>query len=114
MAKRVKKKKKAKKKVDWSKIFTTIIALGFGAYGIWCGIEYYELCNIAILNDGSMPDSTLAVTCVTVVIGSLVSYLLYNGFLKNSRNKYGVDSEGVPYDMISEEEVNDFKNDFDH
>lgn len=94
-------KKKVRKKIDWSKIFCTGIALGFGIYGVWCGIRYYELCELAISNNMMMPDATLAVTNITVVISSLVSYLLYNGVLKNSRNKYKVDPDGVPYETIA-------------
>ncbi len=86
-----------KKKIEWSKIFCASIAFCFGLYGIWCGIEYYRLSKIAIEASSSMPDATLAVTCVTTVIASLVSYLLYQGGLKNSRNKYGIDSEGQPF-----------------
>lgn len=85
------------KRVEWSKFFSTIIALSFGIYGIWCGTQYYKLCEIAIATESSMPDPALAVTCITVVIGSLISYLLYQAGLKTSRNKYGVDCDGQPY-----------------
>lgn len=87
-----------KKKVEWSKVFTFIIALLFAVYGIFCGVQYYNLCEQAIENQSmSYPDATLAVTCVTTVLGSLLSYLLYNGAMKNSRNKYGLDSDGQPF-----------------
>ena len=52
-----------------------------------------------------MPDATIAVTCITVVIGSLLSYFLYQFGLKNSRNKYGVDAEGNPYKQKIEYEA---------
>lgn len=92
-----------KKKIEWSKFFCAAIALCFGLYGVWCGIEYYRLSKIAIETASTMPDATLAVTCVTTVIASLVSYLLYQGSLKNSRNKYGIDSNGQPFDSRIEE-----------
>ena len=98
------------KKVEWSKKFSALIALGFGAYGIWCGIKYYELCRAAIDNFSILPDPTLAVACVTTVIASLVSYLLYQAGLKNSRNKYGIDEDGQPFklkELDIEEEVDD-------
>lgn len=101
------KKPKKKKKREWSKIFCTVVAMIFGFYGMWCGFEYYRLCKIAIEADSIMPDVTLAVTCVSTVIASLISYLLYQAGLKNSRNKYGVDSEGQPYKI--EEECNEYK-----
>ena len=85
------------KKLEWSKLFSSIIAFSFGIYGIWCGIKYYQLCELAILNGAALPESSLAVTCVTTVIAALVSYLLYQGGLKNSRNKYGIDENGQPY-----------------
>ena len=87
------------KKVEWSKKFCAFIALGFGIYGIWCGFQYYRLCNLAIENFSVMPDPTLAVACVTTVIAALVSYLLYQAGLKNSRNKYGIDADGQPFKL---------------
>lgn len=87
------------KKVEWSKKFCALIALGFGIYGIWCGVQYYCLCKLAIENFSTMPDATLAVTCVGTVIASLVSYLLYQAGLKNSRNKYGIDADGQPFKL---------------
>ena len=44
-----------------------------------------------------MPDATLAVTAMSVVVGALLSYLLYQMGLKNSRNKYGIDEDGQPF-----------------
>lgn len=95
-------------KIEWSKKFCAIIALGFGVYGIWCGIKYYQLCQIAIETGTILPDATLPVTCVTTVIASLVSYLLYQAGLKNSRNKYGIDADGQPFKLkeIDYQEVN--------
>ena len=90
--------------MEWSKKFAGIIALGLGVYGIWCGIKYYELCELAIEYNTIMPEATLAVTSVTTVIASLMSYLLYQMGLKNSRNKYGVDSEGQPFKRIPSQE----------
>ena len=98
-----------KKKIEWSKIFSAIIAFSFGVYGIWCGIEYYKLCKIAIETFSTMPDATLAVVNVSTVIASLVSYLLYQAGLKNSRNKYGIDSDGQPFKL--REEDNNKEND---
>lgn len=95
-----------KKKFEWSKFFCTAVAAFFGLYGIWCGIEYYRLCKLAIETFSTMPDSTLAVTSLTTVIASLLSYLLYQMGLKNSRNKYGIDSDGVPFSVKNDTENN--------
>ena len=86
-----------KKKVEWSKAITGLVILFFAGYGIWSGIRYYQLCLIAIEKDSMMPDATLAVTCVTTILAALMSYCLYQWGLKNSRNKYGIDSEGEPF-----------------
>ena len=95
---------KAIGRIEWSKGFCTIIALALGAYGIWCGFKYYELCALAIQFNSIMPDATLAVTSVTTVLGALMSYLLYQAGLKNSRNKYGIDSSGQPFKSLPSEE----------
>lgn len=95
---------KNKKKIEWSKIFSATIALVLGVYGIWCGFEYYRLTKYAIEVGGAAPDSTLAVVCVSTVLASLLSYLLYQLGLKSSRNKYGIDSDGEPFKLKKEDE----------
>ena len=77
-----------KKKFEWSKVICGVLV----TYGIANGILY----NIAVFMD-KCPDSALAVQSVTTIIGGYMSYLLYQFGLKNSRNRYGVDEEGVPY-----------------
>lgn len=89
--------KKKKKKVEWSKLITGSVIVSFGLYGVWCGIEYYRLSKLAIENNATPPDAILAVTCVTTVLASLLSYCLYQWGLKNSRNKYGINENGEPY-----------------
>lgn len=107
----IKKIRNISKKAEWSKKFCAFVALGFGIYGIWCGIKYYELCEKALEISGVMPESTLAVTCVGTVIASLVSYLLYQAGLKNSRNKYGIDADGQPFKLKDSNFVNNFDDD---
>ena len=98
------------KKVEWSKKFCAAIALSFGIYGIWCGVEYYKLCKIAIELSSTMPDVTLAVVSVSTVIASLISYLLYQAGLKNSRNKYGIDADGQPFKTKIEDSTDNYEN----
>lgn len=87
-----------KKKIEWSKLFSAVIAFAFGGFGIWATVRYYALAELAITTQSvGMPDATIATTCIQVVIGALLSYLLYQAGLKNSRNKYGIDPEGQPY-----------------
>ena len=88
---------KKNKKTEWSKVITSVVIIGIGMYGIWCGIEYYTLAKLAIKYNTAMPDVALAVTCVTTVLAALLSYCLYNGILKNSLNKNGltIDEDGI-------------------
>lgn len=94
---------KKKKKVEWSKVLCTIVALFFSVFALWCDFEYYQLAYEAIQLNSVMPDATLAVTAMSAVIGAILSYLLYQMGLKNSRNKYGVDEEGNPYRVRMED-----------
>jgi hypothetical protein len=77
-----------KKKFEWSKFVCALIVM----YGIANGVVY----NIAVFMD-KMPDSALAVQSIITIVGGYMSYLLYQFGLKNSRNKFGIDSEGNPY-----------------
>ena len=78
-------------KTEFSKLFCVLVALAIGAYGVWTGIRYYQLTEMAIQLSGGaytvMPPTDLAVVCVSGILVSLLSYLAYNGFLKNSLNK---------------------------
>lgn len=82
------KNKPAKKKIEWSKFVCGVLVL----YGIANGVLY----NIAVFMDKT-PDPTLAVQSVTTIIGGYMSYLIYQFGLKNSRNKFGIDSDGNPF-----------------
>lgn len=79
---------KKKKKFEWSKFICGLIVL----YGIANGVVY----NVAVFMD-KMPDSSLAVQSIITIVGGYMSYLFYQFGLKNSRNKFGIDSEGNPY-----------------
>lgn len=103
--------KQKKKKVEWSKLITGSVIISFGVYGIWCGFEYYRLSKLAIECNATPPDAVLAVTCVTTVLASLLSYCLYQFGLKNSRNKYGIGENGQPYNTEISFEENESNND---
>ena len=97
------KRKKPKLKIEWSKFFASAIAAVFGGFGIWATNRYYQLVELAIAEQSTVaPESDVAVACITTVIGALMSYLLYQAGLKNSRNKYGVDPEGQPFKQKNE------------
>ena len=91
-------RKKKGKKIEWSKLFAGIVAGCFGVYAIHATNRYYALIELAILTQSAVvPDVALPVAFVTVVIAALLSYLLYQAGLKNSRNKYGIDADGQPF-----------------
>lgn len=100
---------KKNKKTEWSKVITGVVIIGIGVYGIWCGIEYYTLAKLAIKYNTAMPDVALAVTCVTTVLASLLSYCTYNAFLKNSLNKYGLtkDEGGVIKSLVNNDSTDE-------
>ena len=92
------KKCKRKFKFEFSKFMVGLCFL----IGVASIAAYYYLMYIAITNPGCMivPDSTLAVSGMTEIVGSVLGYYLYQAFLKNSRNKYNVDEVGKPWENI--------------
>jgi len=90
---------KKKNKVEKSFICLAVILL----FGMVCVATYY----VAIFFDKPC-DSTVATTSLTTIIGGLLSYFLYQFGLKNSRNKYGIDSDGQPFAMkVEYDDVDD-------
>ncbi len=97
-AKRTKKKKK-----EFSKIACCIAFLAFLLLGIWMVFRYYSLIQLAIAGGSSViPDASLPIAGISFILAPLISYLLYQAGLKNSRNKYGIDEEGQPYKRESD------------
>lgn len=93
------------KNFEWSKLWMALIVL----YGIGCGVAYYA----AVFMD-KMVESALAVQAVITILGGYMSYLMYQFGLKNSRNKYGIDGDGIPYSQrvdssYGDDEPNDNK-----
>lgn len=52
---------------------------------------------------GKAPGETVACTGMVEMIAPVLGYYVYQAKLKDSRNKYGVDADGVPF---SEQETN--------
>ena len=97
------------RKVEFSKIFCGIIAAVIGAVAVYSIFRYNQLTKLAIeTGSPTLPDPTLAVTCVSLVLASFLSYCLYQFGLKNSRNKYGVDEHGQPYRQKIEDYVDQY------
>lgn len=91
---------------EWSKFLTLIVGMICIAYAVWSGYRYYELCELAIINNGPIPDASLPIAGITGLLGSVFSYLTYQGVLKNSLNKHNlkVDKAGIVR-LISEGDV---------
>lgn len=86
------------KKWEFSKMFCLVMCIIFTAMGCWMISKYYELTKLAIeTNSTTTPDAALPIAGISFIFAPVLSYLLYQAGLKNSRNKYGVDSEGQPY-----------------
>lgn len=86
----------SKKKKEWSKFITAVVSLICTSIAIWCIASYQQLIKLAILNNSSViPDVTLPVTAITCLLGSILSYLIYQGSLKLSLNKHGLRADTV-------------------
>lgn len=84
-------------KFEFSKLFGIGITLAAVGIGIWILREYFSLMKLAInVGTGIAPDAGLAITAVTAMLVPNLAYEAYQGFLKNSRNKHGVDKDGNP------------------
>ena len=91
-------KKKKKSKKEFSKVFCLTASFALLFIGCWMIWKYYNLVELAIQADSSAtPDSALPIAGITAIITPLVGYLTYQAKLKNSRNKYGINEQGVPY-----------------
>jgi|GEM_PF-3532481 len=89
---------KQKKKVEFSKIICIVAFAIFLCLGIWIIGKYYGLVELCIQNGLSvLPDAALPIASITFILAPIISYLAYQGGLKKSRNKYGVDPDGQPY-----------------
>ena len=87
-----------KQKAEFSKRVCAIAALAFFVLGTWMVWRYYELMEMAINGLAAVsPDAALPIAGITFIFSPIVSYLVYQFGLKNSRNKYGVDENGEPY-----------------
>lgn len=96
------------KKREFSKIFCAVAAIGMSRLGVWLIEEYYRLMELAIETCSmATPDATLPIAGLTAIIAPIVSYLLYQVGLKNSRNKYGVDADGQPFNRVNGQDAPD-------
>ena len=84
------------KRREFSKIMCSIAFVLLALLGGWMIWKYYALMKLAIETESSVtPDAS----GITAIITPIISYLMYQARLKNSRNKYGISENGVPYAM---------------
>lgn len=90
----------AKKMREYSKIICTVAFVLLALLGCWMIWKYYALMKLAIVSGSSVtPDASLPIAGITAIITPIIGYLLYQAKLKDSRNKYGISENGVPYAM---------------
>jgi len=87
---------KSKKKIEFSKLLVIFVITILTLIGIWSIVEYYILVKLAIeTNSSVLPDCTLPVTCITTILGAILTYCLYQGALKTSLNKNKLSIDNV-------------------
>jgi len=84
-----------KKKIEFSKILAIICTV---LIILSCVIS-----SVLSLLDKNANES-VTTTLITVCGGYLVSYAFKSGWEKNSRNKYGIDENGIPYEIKGDTE----------
>ena len=78
--------------------FSKIIVIVSFTLAIVCTLWFFILTTLQI-DTGAMAD--VVNELIRDVINVAFVYYLYNGWLKSSRNKYGIDVNGIPYSIQS-------------
>lgn len=95
----MKKPKKKKTKAEFAKI---IVVISYIFCTIWVTLSY------VLSFFGRESVENLSVSIVTVLLSAQVSYFATKFLEKNSRNKYGIDADGIPYSIKeNSEKIND-------
>lgn len=93
----MKKTKQRWKRLDFSQKIVIAI-LVFAMIGV--ALSYVlPFISLALFGESVDPNGDLSVALVGSVIGVVLTYALYNGALKMSRNKYGIAKDGIPYSL---------------
>ena len=83
-----KKKRRRKKRMEFSQ---KLVVLSWAITVVWITSSYI----LSWLNLN--PNDTVSVALITESFGVTLSYFVYQAVLKTSRNKTGVDKNGIPY-----------------
>lgn len=85
-------KRRRRKKMEFSQ---KLVALSWAITVIWIFLSY----ALAFIERN--PNETVTVALITESLGVTLAYYSYQAILKTSRNKSGVDRNGVPYKIKS-------------
>ena len=97
-------KRRRKPKMEFSQ---KLVALSWSVTVVWIFLSY----TLAFFERN--PNETVTVALITESLGVTLAYYCYQAILKTSRNKNGVDKNGVPYKIKSRLNVADVQNDQD-
>ena len=74
-----------KKKIEISKLLCGLILAVSGGVGIYTIIKYFSLVEYAIAMGAQViPDGTVPVAAISIIVSAFVSYCMYQFGLKNS------------------------------
>lgn len=86
------------KSLEMNKILCITGMITIGVIGIYAVLHYCSMEHLAIVSNSTIaPSPEVPVTAITSIFAFFLTYCGYNGILKNSRNKYKVDKNGIPY-----------------
>lgn len=79
-------------KIEFPKLIIMILAIFAIIWINW----YFLLVTIQVPTNDM---GTVVVSILEKVVNVILVYFLYQGWMKNSRNKYGIDTDGIPYSI---------------
>lgn len=85
------------KKCEFAKLIAAITVFILFILALYSVIDYHSLQRLAITSGSEMPVAEVTIECIRGIIGTILIYCGYQFGLKSSRNKYGVDKNGIPY-----------------
>lgn len=68
-----------------------IVTISWAVTIVWISLSFI----LAFLDKDTNSDVTIAL--ITESFGVTIAYFAYQAILKTNRNKYGIDSDGIPY-----------------
>lgn len=90
--------KKKVKKFEMNKKLCILGMVVIGIIGVYSIIHFGTMEKLAIETGSSIsPSSEVAVESIRTIFAFFLGYCGYNGVLKVSRNRHGIDKDGTPY-----------------